>query len=310
MSPTHDLTVIGNTNLDVLVGQTDRLPDPGTEVVVGDIGVRLGGSAGNFAVRAAQLGVRTRLVSRIGDDAVARLLRAELDRPGLTAELIETPTRATPVTVAVEAPGRDRAFLSSVGAMDALAAADVDESWLATRYVALNGSFLLPGLDGGGGVKLLECAAAHGAVTLLDTGWPPSGWTAATRSEVMELLSATHVFLPNDDEVRGITGEDDPSAGAARLADETASIVVLKRGSRGAELHRPGEDAVIVEVEPATVVDSTGAGDSFGAAYVAALDRGCGPEEATRTAVAFAARFVACGTTERDGLTLSPFALS
>ncbi len=117
---TDGITIIGNTNIDVIIADTLDLPAPGTERVVSSVSIRLGGSAGNFAVRCAGLDFPTTLVSRVGDDTSVMVLEAELRLPLLETRLLRTPGEPSGITVAVEAPGRDRAFISSLGAMASL----------------------------------------------------------------------------------------------------------------------------------------------------------------------------------------------
>jgi len=84
--------------------------------------------------------------------------------------------------------------------------------------------------------------------------------------ELLNLLAQVDLFLPNEDEVRAISGVEDPEL-ALRELSERARLVVVKRGPAGAMAwqdgrvwHSPG-----FQVE---VVDTTGAGDSFNAGFL------------------------------------------
>src|SRR5699024_11079985 len=81
------LSVIGNANLDVIVHSAQSFPPPGTEQIVPAIEVRLGGSAAIAAQRAAQLGVATRLVAKIGDDPTGQMVRTLARSEEHTSEL-------------------------------------------------------------------------------------------------------------------------------------------------------------------------------------------------------------------------------
>ncbi|WP_426988302.1 carbohydrate kinase family protein [Pseudarthrobacter sp. Y6] len=186
---TDGITIIGNTNIDVVVADTRDPPEPGTEHVVSAVFIRLGRSAGNFAVRCAGLNCPTTLVSRVGDDTSVTVLESELRLPSLEARLLRTPGRRSGITVAVEPPGRDRAFLSSLGAMTSMTPDDNTDDMPSNRYVALAGYFLLPGMRGPAAADLFGRAALSGAQTVLDTGWPPEGWSPATRQEVVNALA-------------------------------------------------------------------------------------------------------------------------
>lgn len=300
------ITIIGNTNLDVLVADTCDLPEPGTERVVSSVSIRLGGSAGNLAVRCAGLKFPTTLVSRVGDDASVQILAAELQLPSLEARLLRTPGEPSGITVAVEAPGRDRAFLSSLGAMARMRPEDILEEMLATRYVALAGYFLLPGMRGPALAELFGRARRAGAQTVLDTGWPPEGWTAATRQELLAALASVDIFLPNDDELHGLMDDGDTERAARRLAVSTDTVVAVKMGARGAGLAAPDGSWTAEDAAAVRVIDSTGAGDGFNAAFLVSAARGSAWPEALAAAVSYATEMVATAPGHRAAVALRP----
>ncbi len=298
------ITIIGNTNLDVLVADTRDLPEPGTERVVSSVSIRLGGSAGNLAVRCAGLKFPTTLVSRVGDDASVRILEAELQLPSLEACLLRTTGEPSGITVAVEAPGRDRAFLSSLGAMARMRPEDIAEEMLATGYVALAGYFLLPGMRGPALAELFGRAGRAGAQTVLDTGWPPEGWTAATRQELLAALASVDIFLPNDDELHGLMDDSDTERAACRLAVRTNTLVAVKMGARGAGLAAPDGSWTAADAATVRVIDSTGAGDGFNAAFLVSAARGSSWSEALAAAVRYATEMVATAPGHRAAVAL------
>ena len=297
------LTVVGNTNLDIMVHETTELPEPGTERIVPDIEIRLGGSAANSALRAAQLGVDTILVSKVGADPATALVRRMTDVPNLRVDLVETSDHASGLTVAVEAPGRERSFLSSLGAMAAFGPQDVATAYLSRSVVLCSGYFLLPGMQGTDVAELLERARACGARTALDTGHPDQGWTEAVRAELLDVvLPHVDLFFPNESELAGLAGLagiDDVEAAAAEVARRTGTTVVAKLGADGA-LIADGAGVRRATAPSVTVIDTTGAGDAFNAAFVAALLRGASMEDALARAVHLASRLVAAPSANRE----------
>lgn len=298
------ITVVGNTNLDIMVSGVEALPDPGTETVVPGIDIRLGGSAGNLAVRCAGLGYPTTLVSKVGKDASTRLMEQELSLPGLDAVLVRDTDLPSGITVAVESPGRDRAFLSSLGAMAELTPQDVPATALQAGTLVLAGYFLLPKLRGAAAVDLFAAAHSNGALAVLDTGWPAEGWTEDVRQEVRGVLTSVDVFLPNSDELTGLTGTPDPRSAAVLLASQTSTMVAAKLGAGGAGLALPDGTWLHSAAKPVTSVDSTGAGDGFNAAFLACLARRDTPSQALATAVAYATDLVATAPEHRSAITL------
>ncbi|HIT74825.1 MAG TPA: hypothetical protein IAA98_04500, partial [Candidatus Avipropionibacterium avicola] len=229
------LTVVGNANLDVIVHGATQLPAPGREHVVPDVEVRLGGSAAISAVRAALRGVRTDLVSRVGTDPTTEVLHALLTTDGLDLHLVRDESAPSAVTVALESPERDRSFWSSLGALAHLGPDDVPAELLARDAVLFSGYHLLPELQGQQLADLLRTARDGGALTALDTGDPCQGWTSETRRDLLELvLPHVSIFLPNEAELSGLAGVDDPEQAARSIAEQTGCRVVAKLGARGA----------------------------------------------------------------------------
>jgi sugar/nucleoside kinase (ribokinase family) len=307
---TDGITIIGNTNIDVVVADTRDLPEPGTERVVSSVSLRLGGSAGNFAVRCAGLDFPTTLVSRVGDDTSVMVLEAELRLPSLEARLLRTPGEPSGITVAVEAPGRDRAFISSLGAMASMTPGDITEDMLSNRYVALAGYFLLPGMRGAASAELFGRAGRSGARTVLDTGWPPEGWAPATRQEVLSALTLVDMFLPNDDELHGLMDDGDTERAARRLSVTTNTLVAVKMGARGAGLASLDGGWLAQPAARVDVVDSTGAGDAFNAAFLVSAARGSGWPDALAAGVGYATEMVATAPDRRAAVVLPTATLS
>ena len=307
---TDGITIIGNTNIDVVVADTRDLPEPGTERVVSSVSLRLGGSAGNFAVRCAGLDFPTILVSRVGDDTSVMVLEAELRLPSLQARLLRTPGEHSGITVAVEAPGRDRAFISSLGAMASMTPDDITEDMLSSRYVALAGYFLLPGMRGPASAELFGRAGLSGARTVLDTGWPPEGWTPATRHEVLSALALVDIFLPNDDELHGLMDDGNTERAARRLSVTTNTLVAVKMGARGAGLASPDGGWSAQSAARVDVVDSTGAGDGFNAAFLVSAARGAVWPDALASGVGYATEMVATAPERRAAVVLPTATLS
>ena len=295
------LTVIGNANLDVIVHGATEIPAPGTERIVDDIEVRLGGSAAIAAQRAAQLGVPTRLVTKVGADPAAGVVRDLLAAEPLGLDLVVADGTPSGLTVVAEAPGRDRSFLSSLGAMAELAPDDVPADALSAGVVLSSGYFLLPGLQRDALTTVLRRAKDAGARTALDTGDPDDGWTPETRADVLAVLADVDLFLPNEAELCGVAELADVEAAAAALVASTGCTVVAKLGASGA-LVADADGVRTLAAPRITPVDTTGAGDSFNAALLAALLHGVGLDEAAAFAVATASALVAARADDREAV--------
>ncbi|MDN5821685.1 MAG: PfkB family carbohydrate kinase [Brachybacterium sp.] len=201
--------------------------------------------------------------------------------------------------MAAEDHGYDRSFLSSLGAMGRFNPDDVPVDALQARFVLCSGYFLLPGMQGEATGRLLAEARRHGAVTAVDTGHPDGGWSDQVRAELFEhVLPHTDLLLPNESELVGLTGIQELDEAARHLSARTGATVVAKLGANGAMLCTDGQ-VIRVEAPRVEAVDTTGAGDAFNAAFLAALHQGNSNETALSVAVRTASELVATAPQER-----------
>jgi len=273
-----DLLIIGDCNPDVLVLGDDLTPVFGQqEKLVDRMALVVGGSGSITAVAAARLGLRVALVGAIGDDAAGNFMLAELAKAGVDHRFVATRDRLpTGMTIALSR-GDDRAILTAEGALSTVSAADVPPGLLTqARHVHVGSYFLLERSLGPGLPALLATARAAGASTSLDTNWDPAGvWGADFFPDV---LAQTDLLLPNEAEALRI-------AGATTLPEAVASLtkaggaVAVKLGGRGA-LYADGARQYLAAPPPVSPVDTTGAGDCFGAGLMAGLLRGMEPADA------------------------------
>ncbi|MBI2246254.1 MAG: bifunctional hydroxymethylpyrimidine kinase/phosphomethylpyrimidine kinase [Nocardioides sp.] len=268
---TRSVHVLGNVQLDVIATPVTRLPDPGGDDVIDHISVRPAGAAGNVSLALAGLEVAHRLFGAVGDDQAGRWVAAELRRVGLGDDLQVVAGQETGISIALEAPGRERAFLTAHGVLRTYTQADVPAEATAADLVMLTGYFSLPGLRGAGTLEVLRRARAHGARTLFDTGWDPDDWRGDAGREVLAILPSVDIFLPNEPEAQALTGEADPEAAADNLQRACGGWVVVKLAERGLVARGPDGARLRLAAPPVVAKDTTGAGDSLAAGMLAEL---------------------------------------
>lgn len=269
------VTLIGNVNVDLVMGPLAPWPRAGTELVLPMSDLRVGGAAGNAALALTALGAPHRIVASRGDDVFGRWLAEPFgeEARGWTVAPV-----ATTMSVGLTHPDGERTFLTTVGHLHAFRLADV-EAQLPDRaapgeVALLLGCFVSPLLLAEYGT-LIGRLRRRGFAIAIDTGWPDDGWTAGNRALVEGWLASCDHLLVNDIEARGLAGIDDLAAAAARLAAllPTGATLVVKRGPDGA-LARRGGTSLDRPAPHVTVLDTIGAGDIFDAGYLASLAAG------------------------------------
>jgi sugar/nucleoside kinase (ribokinase family) len=260
---TPDVLVLGEANVDLIARAADPMPVYGQEKLLHDLVLTVGSSACIFACQAAKLGLRTALVSVVGDDEFGRYLLRALGECGVDTARVERSSRLkTGVTLSLTTPG-DRAMLTYPGTIGALESAAVDPRWLEqARHVHVASYFLQAALAAGL-PELLARARRAGTTVSLDTGWDPAErWDGGLQATLAEV----DLFLPNETEALNISGQASVWAALAELAGRIPTVAV-KLGAEGA-IARSGAEMAQVPAIAVEVVDTTGAGDSFDAGFV------------------------------------------
>ena len=232
----------------------------------------VGGFAGNVATGLARLGVRTAILSRVGDDGHGEFVRDFLAGEGVDVRFLRVdPYWQTPPTFCEVWPP-DRfpiTFYRRPTAPDwQLSSGDFDlEEVTAAPLLYGTGTGLAqsPSRE-----TTLAALDAHRGTTIFDLDWRPSLWERTEEYPVLvrEALAAADLVIGNEEEV------DAAGAGDARP-------LVVKRGERGATVYEDGEETE-VPGSPVEVVNGLGAGDAFAAAVGHGLLRGLPLVEAVR----------------------------
>lgn len=279
-----DVLLTGLLFYDLVLTGLGRAPVPGEEIWTGGMGCGPGGIA-NLAVAASRLGLRTSLATVFGDDFYGAHCREVLaGQEGVDLALSRTADGwHTPVTVALALPGPgaarggtpafDRALVTHGQeppySQDALMG-DPPEARTALVHLEAEPR------------AWLAKAAANGTRVYADVGWDPTRqWSAG----LLDQLALCHAFLPNETEAMAYTRTDSALAALGTLA-ELVPVAVVTRGAHGAVAvdQSTGEFAEVPALD-VDVLDATGAGDVFGASFVAASLGGWPLAERLRFAV-------------------------
>lgn len=287
--PVPPILVLGNANVDLVLGEVDGWPAIGTEVVVERSEMRPGGSAGNAALALAGMGTPHRFIASVGDDPNGAWLRSQFDEAS-TEWIVDRCD--TTVTVGIVHKGGDRAFFTTPGHLQSARLEDLlsrlPEAPHPGACALLSGAFLMPAIQLGT-PRLLAALRQRGWLTAIDPGWPPEGWTAGVREDMRGWLGGCDVALMNEEEAKGLAEIRDTDLAEQSLAEQfgASTLLVVKRGPDGATA-RQDSRALRVHAAPVKVIDTVGAGDCFNAGFLAAFTRGAELPEALQSAVAVA----------------------
>ena len=274
---------VGIVTVDVITRPVSALPPAGIAAHVDSVSMHVGGCAANAAADLVKMGFDPALVIKTGDDGFAGFVRNYLSSVGVDlSHTVTDPALETAATTVLVSPGGERSFLHNPGANDRLLASDVPDSLLdECDILFVAGTFLMEDFDGEECRKLLLRAREKGLFTCLDTAWDFRGYWMKKLAPCLPLLD---LFMPSYDEAVALA---DGETSLPRLAEcffrKGAKNVVIKCGADGAYVAEAGKEPFLSPSFPVEKpADTTGAGDSFCAGFLAALSMGKGYEEASR----------------------------
>ncbi|MBW3605775.1 MAG: bifunctional hydroxymethylpyrimidine kinase/phosphomethylpyrimidine kinase [Actinobacteria bacterium] len=276
------VVVVGDLMTDVTVHTREQViargSDTAATIVIGD-----GGAGGNVAAGLGWWGVTAGLVTRVGDDAAGRAAVRRVEQTGARVHAQVDATVATGTVIALIDGAGDRTMLTDRGANRRLAVDGLADHWFRDGgHLHLSGYMLFERPARVAAIEALRRAATAGMTISVD----PASWSPLQAFGAEQFLAHTataDLCLPNADEARVLTGLDDPTAAARHLGARYGSAVVTC-GADGAVW----SDGDVVRRQPADAVeavDTTGAGDTFTARYLAALVAGATHADALALAV-------------------------
>lgn len=243
-----------------------------------------GGDTSNFAISAARQGARVAYVSAVGDDLHGRMLRQLWQQEGVDQRWVSTQADAMTgfYFVTHDEAGHHFEFFRRGSAASRLQAAALPlEAAASARVCHLSGiSLAISEAACEAGFAWMQAARASGAQVSFDTNLRLQLWDLPRAREALQrAISHSDICLPSFDDLSVITGIDADEALLDYCLDLGAKIVALKLGHRGAWVASAAE-RFRLEPHPCQSVDATGAGDTFGGAFVARLLAGDGLQQA------------------------------
>ena len=260
----NDVIVIGELNIDLILSDIAKFPEIGKEVLANEMKQTLGSSSAIFANNLSILGTRVSYLGKVGNDGYADQIFSVLQQAGVdVSNILRSQKLYTGITVALNF-GNNRAMVTYPGAMCDLTINDIsDDALRSSSHMHLSSVFLQTGVIPDI-VALFKKAKSFGLTTSLDPQWDPEEkWNL----NLKELLPFVDVFLPNETELKNLSGSEFIMDGI-NVIKPFSNVIVVKNGTEGAIMW----DGKKVVNHPAclneNVVDAIGAGDSFDAGFI------------------------------------------
>lgn len=273
----------------VTLGETMALISPGEPLPLeqaSTLTLSIAGAESNLAILLSRFGHHVRFISRVGNDPFGQRIRATLAKEAIdVTDLLTDNTAPTGVFFREWLPdGRRRVFYYRTGsAASRLVPDDLHPRMFSnTRLLHITG--ITPALSPSCAAtveRAIELAHAAGALVSFDPNYRPMLWNPAkARSALLPLIKKADILLIGHEDSQAIFGVDDEGRIIRATIELGCKIVVLKQAERGA-CAWDGNIRVSVPAEHVeAVIDPVGAGDAFGAGFLASWLRGSTLEEA------------------------------
>jgi ribokinase len=261
-----EVVVLGDVNLD-LIAHLPRFPNPGQDVLVNSVEVHCGGSAANTAAALSRLGLRARLIGRVGQEPMALMALNCLKGMGvLLGEVQSDPSHTTGMIYIIVTPDGERTMLSDRGANVLTNPDEIrDTPFRQARFFHLSGYALLVEPQRRAALRALDMAREYRLSTSLDPGLM---LCETAPGDVLRLLPELDILMPTLAEAQALTGHSSPEACARDLERHCSTALAIKLGQDGCLLAADG-GMVRLPAFAIQAQDTTGAGDAFDAGLIA-----------------------------------------
>lgn len=284
MQPAIEVVTVGHAIVDVLAPSPDELVHEfgltkGTMTLVDDLRAekiygRLGpatevsgGSAANTAAALASLGAGVSFVGKVADDGLGRVFTHDIRAAGVT---FAVPPQAngsgTGRSLIMVTPDAEKTMCTNLGVGATLQPGDLDERAIADARVLYIEGYLYGDRETDAAVER-AVAVARQSATLVAFSLSDPSWVETHHAALDRLLESVDILFANEEEACGMAGAGDVEA-ALHVLGRRSPTVAVTRGAHGSVVMREGGLTAVPAAEVVTVVDTTGAGDSYAAGFL------------------------------------------
>ena len=246
----------------------------------------LGGSSANMAVGMAKQGLRVGIITRVGDEAMGKFVRAELAANGVDVTHVSIDKKRLTALAILAIKDEETfplLFYRENCADMAIQPSDIDEDYIAAaKFLTITGTHFSNEEISRASMTAVDYAGANGTGTVLDIDYRPVLWGVAEHADgesrfvaadsvtkhIQRILPLFDLIIGTEEEVRIAGGSTDTVAALQAIRQLSDATIVLKRGPLGCAVFDaaiPGDinDGFLTEGVEVDVHNVVGAGDAF-----------------------------------------------
>lgn len=287
MSKTFNSLHMGRSSIDLY---SNDVGAPFSQI--GSFAAYVGGSPTNISVGAKRLGLKTALLTAVGDDPVGKFITDFLDKEGVETKFISTKplNRTSAVVLGIEPPNKFPLVYYRDNCADInLTIDDVLNSPIDDCEVfQFAGTNLSKEPSRSATMFAAEMAHKAGAKVVLDVDFRPDQWhdVRAFGVQIRAVLPLVDVVIGTEDEINAAMLDDpnkmslthsqvsdtkvegDSASNIQQMLKHDLEAVIEKIGAQGAKIHLPNGEIINASGFPVEVQNILGAGDAFGSGFI------------------------------------------
>ncbi len=283
MSRTYDVLCMGRSSIDLY---SNDVGAPFEEIT--SFAALVGGCPTNISVGTRRLGLKSALMTGVGNDRVGDFIKHFLNREGVEMKFTVTKPghRTSAVLLGIQPPDkfpliyyRDNNADIELNIDDVLAAPIAD-----SRLLLISGTGLSKEPSRSATQFAAEVASSAGTDVVLDIDYRPDQWhdARAFGMTIRVTLPLCDIAIGTEDEIKAATGATDPEDAVQRLLAGVRKAVVFKRGADGASVYTKSGEVFNAQPFKIEVLNTLGAGDAFASGFIYGYLQGWGWAKAAR----------------------------
>ncbi|WP_321993338.1 sugar kinase [Clostridium butyricum] len=246
---------------------------------------KIGGAELNVAIGCARLGLKSGLISRLGQDDFGKHILKTVRGEGIDTSQIELVEgyQTSVYFREVMANGDSRSFYyREKSPTSTMTAESLDENYFRNSKV-LHITGVFPSINDNNKeilLKAVELAKKNNLLISFDPNIRLKMWTKSQAREfINKFLSEVDILLVGDEEISILIDEEDTNEAIKKFHDMGIDKVVVKRGAKGAIGSDGSNIYDVAAIKPKALIDTVGAGDGFAAGFLSAYLKGDSFEE-------------------------------
>jgi len=270
----YDVIVAGAAVIDVSVATVDKDKMQSDRMPVNSVQMQTGGDATNEAIILSRLGMKTHFVSKIGNDLAGRQILSACRENGISTDSVKIEDGlATGINIVLIDGDGERSFITNEsGSLRKFATEDIDfDNLPPAKVFSFASLFTYPLITLEKQEEIFRKVKEKGYILCTDTTKRKNNETI---DDLRPMLKYVDYIFPNYDEAVLLTGKTDID----EIADEFLACgtknIIIKTGKKGCVVKNKNERYELPALPGIQSIDSTGAGDTFAAAFMTALVEG------------------------------------